>query len=162
MKKIFFILITSNLLFASNIGIAYANEFNVSYFLKNREAMKLINEGNISEGEKKCDKMIAIYPEGKWGYFCKGSATLLSGLDNRKEEALKNFTKAIEIDPEFYEAYFWRGALQFSMKRRHMDKTDRIACSDMRKAYLNDVSYAIDFVNKNRTLLRKDKCSGFK
>ena len=43
-----------------------------------------------------------------------------------------------------------------------MDKTDRIACSDMRKAYLNDVSYAIDFVNKNKTLLAKDKCTGFK
>ena len=54
------------------------------------EAIKLINEGKISEGEKKCDKMIAIYPEGKWGYFCKRSATLLSGLDNRKKEALKN------------------------------------------------------------------------
>ena len=104
--KNFSILLTSNLLFASNVGITYASEFNVSYFLKNREAMKLINEGNISEGEKKCDEMIAIYPEGKWGYFCKGSATLLSGLDNRKEEALKNFTKAIEIDPEYYEAYF--------------------------------------------------------
>ena len=88
MKNFFSILITSNLLFASNVGITYASEFNVSYFLKNREAMKLINEGNISEGEKKCDEMIAIYPEGKWGYFCKGSATLLSGLNNRKEEAL--------------------------------------------------------------------------
>ena len=106
MKKFFSFLTTSNLFFASNIGIAYANEPDVSYFLKNREAMKLINEDNISEGEKKCDEMIAIYPEGKWGYFCKGTAKLLSGLDNQKKEALKNFTKAIEIDPNYYEAYF--------------------------------------------------------
>ena len=67
MKNFFSLLTTSNLLFASNIGIAYANEFNVSYFLKNREAMKLINEGNFFEGEKKCDEMIEMYPGGKWG-----------------------------------------------------------------------------------------------
>jgi len=87
--------------------------------------------------------------------FVTPEANIIKNVSN-------TFTKAITIDPKFYEAYFWRGALQFSMKRRHMDKTDRIACSDMRKAYLNDVSYAIDFVNKNKTLLTKNKCTGFK
>ena len=81
---------------------------------------------------------------------------------SKQKKGIKDITKAIKIDPEYWEAYFWRGALQFSMKRRHNDKTDIIACSDMRKAYLNDVSYAIDFVNMNKTLLKKDKCSGFK
>lgn len=160
MKKISSILITGSLLFASNIGIAYSNEFNFSYFLKNKEAMKLINEGNISEGEKKCDEMIEIYPEGKWGYFCKGSALIFSG-NRKKKVALKNFTKAIKIDPDYYEAYFLRGILQFSMKRKSMSKTDRTACSDIKKAYLNDYQFAIDYVNKNKAFLRRDKCTGF-
>ena len=161
MKKFFFILTTSNLLFTSNIGIAYANEFDVSYFLKNREAIKFINEGKISEGEKKCDKMIEMYPEGKWGYLCKGSSLLFSWLDNRKEEALKNFTKAIGIDREYYEAYFLRGILQFSMDRKSMSKIDRNACKDIKKAYSNGYQFAIDYVKNNKPFLKRDKCFGF-
>ena len=161
MKNFFSTLITSNLLFASNIGIAYANEFEISYFLKNREAIKLINEGKISEGEKKCDEMIEMYPEGKWGYLCKGSSLLFSGLDNRKEEALKNFTKAIGIDPEYYEAYFLRGILQFSMDRKSMSKIDRNACKDIKKAYSNGYQFAIDYVKNNKPFLKRDKCFGF-
>ena len=105
--------------------------------------------------------MIAIYPEGKWGYFCKGSATLLSGLDNRKEEALKNFTKAIEIDPDYYEAYFLRGILQFSMERKSLSKIDRNACKDIKKAYSNGYQFAIDYVKNNKPFLKRDKCFGF-
>ena len=162
MKKFFTFLTTSNLLFASNIGIAYANESDVSYFLKNREAMKLINEGNISEGEKKCDEMIEMYPEGKWGYLCKGSSLLFSGNSTyKKEEALKNFTKAIEIDPEYYEAYFLRGILQFSMDRKSMSKIDRNACKDIKKAYSNGYQFAIDYVKNNKPFLKRDKCFGF-
>ena len=161
MKKIFSILTTIKILFIFNIGIAYSNEFDVSYFLKNNEAMKLINEGNISEGEKKCDEMIAIFPEGKWGYLCKGSALLFSRLSNRKREALKNFTKAIEIDPEYYEAYFLRGILQFSMERKNMSKIDRNACKDIKKAYSNGYQFAIDYVKNNKPFLKRDKCFGF-
>ena len=128
MKKFFSFLTTSNLLFASNIGIAYANEPDVSYFLKNREAMKLINEGNISEGEKKCDEMIEMYPEGKWGYLCKGSSLLFSGLDNRKEEALKNFTKAIEIDPHNPYLFFWRG-FAFEVMQEYQQATKDLSIS---------------------------------
>ena len=161
MKKFFSILTTSNLLFAPNIGIAYANEFDISYFLKNREAIKLINEGKISEGEKKCDEMIEMYPGGKWGYLCKGSSLFFSGLNNRKEEALKNFTKAIGIDPEYYEAYFLRGILQFSMDRKSMSKIDRNACKDIKKAYSNGYQFAIDYVKNNKPFLKRDKCFGF-
>ena len=161
MKK-FFILIASNLLFACNTPLAYSNESDLNYFLKNREAIKLINEGNISEGEKKCDEMIEMYPEGKWGYLCKGSSLFFSGNSSvKKEEALKNFTKAIEIDPEYYEAYFLRGILQFSMSRKSMSKIDRNACKDIKKAYFNGYQYAIDYVKNNKPFLKRDKCFGF-
>ena len=160
MKK-FFILIASNLLLTCNTPLVYSSESDLNYFLKNREAIKLINEGKISEGEKKCDEMIEMYPEGKWGYLCKGSSLLFSGLDNRKEEALKNFTKAIGIDPEYYEAYFLRGILQFSMARKSMSKIDRNACKDIKKAYSNGYQFAIDYVKNNKSFLKRDKCFGF-
>ena len=160
MKK-FFILTLSNLLLACNIPLVYSNESDLNYFLKNKEAIKLINEGKISEGEKKCDEMIEMYPGGKWGYLCKGSSLFFSGLDNRKEEALKNFTQAIEIDPEYYEAYFLRGILQFSMARKSMSKIDRNACKDIKKAYSNGYQFAIDYVKNNKPFLKRDKCFGF-
>ena len=156
-----FILIASNLLLACNTPLAYSNESDLNYFLKNREAIKLINEGKISEGEKKCDEMIEIYPEGKWGYLCKGSSLFFSGNSSRNKEALKNFTKAIEIDPEYYEAYFLRGILQFSMARKSMSKIDRNACKDIKKAYSNGYQFAIDYVKNNKKFLKKDKCFGF-
>ena len=148
----------------SNVQKVNSNEFKkeIDFSSNFLDGMELINNGQFTEGVKKCEEAIKIRPEEKLGYLCKGIGLGFSGKRNTKREAIKSFTKAITIDPKFYEAYFWRGALQFSMKRRHMDKTDRIACSDMRKAYLNDVSYAIDFVNKNKTLLAKDKCTGFK
>ena len=130
------------------------------YFLKFTEANILINKGDFSKAEKICDEIIEISPEKKWGYFCKASSLIISGKQ-KKREALKNLTKAIEIDPEFYDAYFMRGVLQFSMKRNSMSKIDRTACSDIKKAFLNDYQYAIDYVNKNKTFLRRDKCTGF-
>ena len=130
------------------------------YFLKFTESNILLNKGDFSKAEKKCDEMIEISPEKKWGYFCKASSLIIS-RKQKKREALKNLTKAIEIDPEFYDAYFLRGFLQFSMRRNSMSKLDRTACSDIKKAFLNDNQYAIDYVNKNKAFLRRDKCTGF-
>ena len=164
MKKFFFLFFTLNILVNSYVQKVNSNEFKkeIDYSSTILDGMELINQGKFTKGVKKCEKAIKILPDEKLGYLCKGIGLGFSEKKFTKKEALKSLTKAIEIDPEFYEAYFWRGALQFSMKRRHMDKTDRIACNDMRKAYINRVSNAIDFVNKNKTLLKKDKCSGFK
>ena len=106
---------------------------------------------------RRSNKIIA---RKKMGYLCKGIA---KGFANKpkKREALKSFTKAIEIDPEFYEAYYWRGALQFSMRRNNLSKIDRTACSDIKKAYFNGFAYAIDYVNDSKAFLRRDKCTGF-
>ena len=163
MKKLFFIFFSLNFFLSSNMQKVYSEELNeIIYMSTYLEGINLLSEGKFSEAEKKCEEAIELLPLAKNAYLCKGIALGLSSRKNTKREAIDNITKAIEIDPEFYEAYYWRGAIQFSMKRRHMDKTDKMACSDMRKAYLNKVSYAIDFVNKNKTRLVKDKCSGFK
>ena len=140
----------------TDINAELAND----YFLKFTEANSLLNEGDFSKAEKICDEMIEISPEKKWGYFCKASSLIISAKQ-QKREALINLTKAIEIDPEFYDAYFMRGFLQFSMRRNSMSKIDRTACSDIKKAFINNYQYAIVYVNKNKAFLRRDKCTGF-
>ena len=42
-----------------------------------------------------------------------------------------------------------------------MSKIDRTACSDIKKAYLNNYQYAIEYVNDKKAFLRRDKCTGF-
>ena len=79
----------------------------------------------------------------------------------KSREALKNFIKAIEIDPEYYTAQFLRANLQIQMRRREFSKLQLRACNDLKKAYLNNFSDAIKFVNKQKSFLRKNKCSGF-
>ena len=159
MKKFLFIFLSINLLIP-NAQKAYSDELSGEYLDTYNEAIDLINDNKNTEAEKKCDEAIKLSPEEKMGYLCQGIA---KGFANKpkKREALKSFTKAIEIDPEFYEAYYWRGALQFSMRRNNMSKLDRTACNDIKKAYLNEFTYAIDYVNESKDFLRRDKCTGF-
>ena len=159
MGKILFIFLSINFLIP-NAQKAYSDELSGEYLNKYNEAINLINDNKHIQAEKKCDEAINLSPEEKMGYLCQGIAKGFSKKP-KKKEALKSFTKAIEIDPEFYEAYYWRGALQFSMRRNHTSKLDRTACSDIKKAYLNRFPYAIDYVNENKGFLRRDKCVGF-
>ena len=148
------------LIAAFAIPTAINAESSTDYFLKFNQAQSLLIKGDFSKAEKICDEMIEISPEKKWGYLCKASSLIIS-RKQKKKEALKNLTKAIEIDPEFYDAYFLRGVLQFTMRRNSMSKIDRTACSDIKKAFLNDYQNAIDYVNKNKAFLKRDKCTGF-
>ena len=148
------------LLAALALTTAVNAELANDYYLKFKKANSLLNKGDFSKAEKICDEIIEISPEKKWGYFCKASSLIISGKP-KKKEALKNLTKAIEIDPEFYDAYFMRGFLQFSMRRKSLSNIDRTACSDIKKAFLNNNQNAIDYVNKNKAFLRRDKCAGF-
>ena len=159
MKKILFIFLTINLLIP-NTQKAYSDELSGEYLAIYNEAIDLINDNKNIQAEKKCDEAIKLSPEEKMGYLCQGIAKGFAKKP-KKREALKSFAKVIEIDPEFYEAYYWRGVLQFSMRRNHYSKLDRTACSDIKKAYLNGFVYAIDYVNENKAFLRRDKCTGF-
>ena len=155
MKRLLLPLLTA-LAFPTAVNAESAND----YFLKFNKAQSLLIKGDFTNAEIICDEMIETSPEKKWGYLCKASSLIISSKQ-KKREALKNLTKAIEIDPEFYDAYFLRGVLQFTMKRNSMSKIDKSACSDIKKAFLNDYQYAIDYVNKNKAFLRRDKCTGF-
>ena len=90
-------------------------EVNNDYILKARQSNKLISEGKFSEAEKICDELIEISPDNPNGYVCKGISLGFTSKNKRKSrEAIRNFTKAIEINPENYQIYYLRGILQFS------------------------------------------------
>ena len=107
-------------------------------------------------------------PNNKEGYLCRGIVVGLQKIYmfgggstlSKQKKGIKDITKAIKIDPEYWEAYFWRGAIGFNMDRLSGSKTDGRACIDIKKAYENKFPYAIDYVNRNRTFLKEDKCRG--
>ena len=150
------------LLAAIALPTAVNAEVTNDYMLKLTESKKLHREGKFSEMKNICQELIEISPDNPMGYLCKGVALGIVPKSERKSrEALKNFTKAIELDPEYYEAYFLRGFLQFSMRRSEFSKLQMNGCSDIKKAYLNKFPDALEYVKRQRSFLIKNKCSGF-
>ena len=131
-------------------------EVSNDYILKFKQSQELITKGKFSEAETICDELIKISPEIKYAYVCKGIALGFFGENKKKREALRNFTKAIKIDPEYTDAYFFRGALKFGMRRRKDLGFSRAACRDMEKAYLNNYPLAFDYVKKNKSMLQAE------
>ena len=126
------------------------------------------NEIKTKEAEKKCEEAIEIMPNKKEGYLCRGIVVGIQKIYifgggstlSKQKKGIRDFTKAIKIDPEYWEAYFWRGALGFNMERLSESKIDGRACKDIKKAFLNNSSLAINYVNQNKGFLKEDKCRG--
>ena len=111
---------------------------------------------------EKCNEAIAMIPENKEGYLCRG---FMVGFHKKgpariryQKKGLKDFTKAIKIDPEYLEAYFLRGDLGFTMRRLSGSSIDVGACRDIKKAYRNNFPEAIEYVNQYKTFLKEDNC----
>ena len=155
MKRLLFPLIAA-LALSTSVNAEVTND----YRLKSNQATKLFSEGKFSEMTRICEELLEIAPEIDFGYLCKGIALGFNSENKKKREALRNFTKAIKINPENYDAYFFRGALKFSMRRRKDLGFNRAACQDMEKAYLNKNPNALGFVKKYKSNLAI-ACVGF-
>ena len=131
-------------------------EITNDYILKVEQSTKLFSEGKFSEMSKICEELIEISPELDFGYVCKGIALGFNRENQKKREALRNFTKAIKINPENYDAYFFRGALKFGMRRKKDLGFSRAACDDMEKAYLNNNPLAFDYFKNNKSNLQSE------
>ena len=62
---------------AVNAEVTYESIFNAKqadYFLKSKQASKLISEGKFSEAKTICDELIEISPDNPNSYVCKGIA----------------------------------------------------------------------------------------
>ena len=131
-------------------------EITNDYILKVEQSTKLFSEVKFSEMTKICDELLKISPEFDFGYVCKGVALGFNSENQKKREALRNFTKAIKINPENYDAYFFRGALKFTMRRRRDLGFNRSACDDMEKAYLNKNPFSLEYVKEKKPFLRRN------
>ena len=141
------------LLAALALPTAVNAEVTNDYILKTNQSKKLFSERKFSEMKNICEELIEISPDNPMGYVCKGVALGFNSKNQKKREALRNFTKAIKINPENYDAYFFRGALKFGMRRRKDLGFQRTACSDIEKAYLNKNPLALQYVKKNKSNL---------
>ena len=124
------------------------------------------NEIKTKEAEKKCEEAIEIMPNNKEGYLCRGIVVGLQKIYmfgggstlSKQKKGIRDFTKAIKIDPEYWEAYFWRGALGFSMERLSGSSIDGRACKDIKKAYKNKFEPAINYVKEDLEFFKNDNC----
>ena len=144
------------LLAALALPTAVNAEITNDYILKVEQSTKLFTEGKFSEMTKICEELLEIAPEYDFGYVCKGIALGFNSKNKKKREALRNFTKAIKINPENYDAYFFRGALKFGMRRKKDLGFSRAACDDMEKAYLNNNPLAFDYFKNNKSNLQSE------
>ena len=144
------------LLAAISLPTTVNAEVTNDYILKTEQSKKLFSEGKFSEMTKICEELIEISPELDFGYVCKGIALGFNSKNKKTREALRNFTKAIQINPENYDAYYFRGAIKFSMRRRKDLGFNRAACKDMEKAYLNKHPFALQYVKENKYFLEQD------
>ena len=142
------------LLAALALPTAVNAEVTNDYILKVEQSTKLFSEGKFSEMTKICDELLQISPEFDFGYVCKGVALGLNIENQKKRVAIRNLTKAIKINPEYNEAYFFRGLLQFQMRRRRDLGIARRACNDMSKAYFNKYPPALEYVKNNMSFVK--------
>lgn len=85
------------------------------------KAIRLLSRYYYTEKEYKtateyCEKWIAIQPGNKMAYYSLGNSLWQIGVTSPKwkkilNNAIKQYTTAIEIDPRFGEAYYARGSL---------------------------------------------------
>ena len=136
------------------------NAKQADYFFKSTQAKKLLSGGKFSEAETICDELIEISPDNPNSYICKGIALGFASENKKKIKAKRYFTKAIKLDPELNEAYFFRGLLQFTMRRREGSGTARNSCKDMSRAYFNNYPPALEYVKKNKSFV-KSQCYQF-
>ena len=142
------------LLAALAVPTAVNAEITNDYILKAEQSKKLFSERKFSEMTKICEELLEIAPEYDVGYVCKGIALGFASENKKKRKALRNFTKAIKIDPEYNEAYYFRGLLQFQMRRRKDFGIARTACNDMSKAYFNKYPPALEYVKNNMSFVK--------
>ena len=108
----------------------FSNLFSQNYDY--READKLFGDEKWTEA---ADVYLVLAEQNPYqGYFWDNYAYCLY--------MQKDYSKAIEIDPEFGNAYLYRGILQFIMKGGDRKK----GCEDLKKARDLDVEEAEEFI----------------
>ena len=97
-----------------------------------------INSGKYSDGLEKLNQAIALKKDWELPYFYRGVAN--QALENF-DDAILDYTKAIEINPQMTDAYYNRAKILLSRKDVENPDINR-AISDLEKALEQDPNFA--------------------
>jgi len=114
--------------------------------------------GDAHAAIRDCDEAIRLNDESHRAYFFRGSANFLLGNKSNskkyKQLAMHDFSKAIELHPDFVEAYAARSAVAGSL-----GKFDE-ALADANQAIQHGPGYAVGYLNRGHVLReRRDVAS---
>jgi len=110
------------------------------------KAMLLINDGDIAKNSDDLLTAIEIYSDAidlfptANAYYNRGDSYFRKQL---YDNAINDFTSAIELKPDFAEAFLARGAIKYNVLNKKME-----GCSDLKKASELGIQVAIDLYNR--------------
>lgn len=116
-------------------GVKYLEE-GLTKFPKNTNILFSLIQYYVEKGEDPAkvltyiDKALIEEPNNATLYFAKG--TVYDKL-NEPEEAIKSYSKAIEIDPKFFDAYYNYGAVYFNNGVKLVDEANKVPAKDVEK-----------------------------
>lgn len=124
-----------------------------SDFLK-REINVLINEENFEEAEQKLTK--AIEAEGDNAILFYNRAYLYEQMD-RDEDAITNYKKAIELDPNYFDATFNLAAFYFNKAAEVLQEANNMDLKEYQKRGKEIEDNAKTYFEKALPYLEKSK-----
>ena len=72
------------------------------------------------------------------------------------EESESYIRKAIELDPDNLDYYFWRGSTIMTTVRQANSRMHKIGCSDLKKAFIKKHSYTKEYVEEAKGFLSQE------
>ena len=111
------------------------------------------DQENYKETIKLCSDAIDIKPTNPEGYFCRGIA--LSNM-GKSRTAYKDFTKAIELDPDNLDYYYWRGSTIMTTVRQANSRMHKIGCSDLKNAFVKKHRFTKEYVEKAKGFISQE------
>ena len=133
---------------------SYPNNYNLIL----TELNYLLKSGDYAAASKNLEKAIELDPFNKILYFSMGTAQENQGFN---QEAIRYYTKAIDLDSNYFDAYYNLGALYFNeaveINNLGNNATDAEKADEYGNKAIAKFKKAIPYLEKARSLKPKDK-----
>ena len=120
-----------------------------SNFLKNLE-----NEDFLKQEIRILSEDLAKEPDS-FNYVTRGGLYLLL---KKYQSGLNDMNKALKLEPDNMDAYFYRGVIRLNMRADAGSRKVKKGCKDIKTAYKAGQQDAIYWVKDNQELLKRKKC----
>ena len=120
-----------------------------SNFLKNLE-----NEDFLKQEIRILSEDLAKEPDS-YNYVTRGVLYLLL---KKYQSGLNDMNKALKLEPDNMDAYFYRGVIRLNMRADAGSLKVKKGCKDIKTAYKAGQQDAIYWVKDNQELLKRKKC----